>query len=79
MCERCHEHTGRIVHHIIHLSPELMSDPDICYSFTNLELVCLDCHNVEHGFRKPDPDRQVKYFFDADGNPVPAAGGDSPR
>ena len=73
ICEICHEQPGRIVHHRIHLTPDVLDDPDICFGFGNLELVCLDCHNIEHGYVKPMPERMVRYAFDPEGNPIPAS------
>ena len=72
MCQRCGINTGRIVHHRTHLTSETINDPDICYGFWNLEYVCLECHNIEHGFKADVPDRMARYLFDADGNPVPS-------
>lgn len=48
MCERCPE-PGLIVHHKIVLSPENINDPFVTLNWDNLELLCLDCHNREHG------------------------------
>ena len=69
LCQRCHEHLGRIVHHRTHLTAETIDNPDICYGFDNLEFVCLDCHNIEHGYKREIIG--VKYAFDPDGNPIP--------
>ena len=48
LCERCHR-PGFIVHHKIYLTQENIDDPDVTLSFDNLEYLCLDCHNREHG------------------------------
>lgn len=52
MCERCRKKgrivPAKIVHHIRHLTLENQNDPNIAYSFDNLEALCLDCHNKEH-------------------------------
>lgn len=48
ICERC-EGAGRIVHHQVYLSPENINDPDVALNWENLELLCQDCHNAEHG------------------------------
>ena len=69
LCEICHRNVGRIVHHRIHLTKDLLDNPDICYGFGNLELVCLDCHNIEHGYYAAPIGTQ--YDFDPDGNPIP--------
>ena len=71
MCQKCSINPGRIVHHRTHLTQETVNDPDICYGFWNLELVCLDCHNEEHGFKSAAPERMTKYAFDANGDPAP--------
>jgi len=51
LCERCHR-PGYIVHHKKYLTPENISDPDVALSFDNLEYLCLNCHNAEHGSGK---------------------------
>ena len=48
LCERCHR-PGYIVHHKIYLTPDNIADPDVALNFDNLEYLCLDCHNREHG------------------------------
>jgi len=52
LCERCRERgvvrAGEIVHHKIHLTPQNIGDPSITLGYTNLELVCRDCHAQEH-------------------------------
>ena len=65
ICERCGA-VGDIVHHKKYLSPSNIHDPNITLSFSNLELLCQDCHNKEH-FEK-DNDR---YSFDKNGNVIP--------
>jgi 5-methylcytosine-specific restriction endonuclease McrA len=53
LCERCLENgkvnPGKIVHHIEYLTPDNINDPEITLNFDNLEYLCLDCHNEEHG------------------------------
>ena len=78
LCQICGSAPGKIVHHRVHLTAETINDPDICYGFDNLEYVCLDCHNIEHGYVSRQPERAVRYGFDAEGNPVPLQA-DSPR
>ncbi|MBQ6519466.1 MAG: HNH endonuclease [Anaerolineaceae bacterium] len=68
LCERCRA-AGRlvpavIVHHRIHLTPELMHDPNMTMSWSNLEALCQDCHNKEH-FREKTEQR---YAFGPDGS-----------
>ena len=60
LCERCKE-KGRlvpasIVHHTVHLTQENKDDPNVAYSFDNLEALCSFCHNAEH--HKVVPDRR---------------------
>lgn len=38
-----------IVHHKTELTPENINDPEITLGWQNLELLCLECHNKEHG------------------------------
>ena len=53
LCERCLKkglyNPGEIVHHRIHLTPELLRDPAKLTAFENLELLCRKCHGDEHG------------------------------
>lgn len=52
MCEVCLAKgiykPGVIVHHKIHLTPELIAQPEITLSFDNLQLLCRDCHALAH-------------------------------
>ena len=79
LCEACHRQIGKIVHHRIHLTQETVNDPDVAYGFSNLELVCLDCHNEEHGYRKKAEAETVRYAFDPDGDPIPEPRVSPPR
>jgi 5-methylcytosine-specific restriction endonuclease McrA len=47
-CERC-GHLALIVHHKIHIAPANIDDPNITLNWDNLQALCLDCHNAEHG------------------------------
>lgn len=47
-CERCEE-PGLILHHKIELTPENINDPYITLNHSNLQYLCLDCHNRVHG------------------------------
>lgn len=47
LCVRCGK-PGEIVHHKIHLTPENIDDPNITLAEDNLELVCRECHAIEH-------------------------------
>lgn len=52
LCERCLLKgiikPGEIVHHITELTPDNINDPNIALSFSNLELVCRECHAELH-------------------------------
>ena len=56
LCESCLRRGlyvgGEIVHHKIHLTPENIKDPSIALSFDNLELLCRECHALEHSTRR---------------------------
>lgn len=64
LCVRCSS-IGEIVHHKTYLTPDNISDPDISLSEDNLELVCRNCHAVEHE-GELSCDRNL--MFDSDGN-----------
>ena len=40
------------VHHIIPLTPDNISDPDIALNPSNLVCLCRECHKARHGIRK---------------------------
>lgn len=42
---------AEIVHHIVELTPDNITDPTITTSFDNLRAVCRECHAEEHGFK----------------------------
>ena len=52
LCERCLSKgiysPGTIVHHKIHLTPENVTDINVCLDWNNLELLCRECHAEEH-------------------------------
>ena len=66
ICERCGQ-PANVVHHKTRLTPMNVSDRDISLSFDNLELLCRDCHEMEHN-RKEKISRKI--MFDADGRVV---------
>ncbi len=72
LCERCLRNgvlsQGAIVHHKIHLTPANINDPAVSLSFSNLELLCRECHAKEHAERKAAAEPRVS--FDAEGNIV---------
>lgn len=47
VCERCGG-VARIVHHINHLNKRNINNPSIALDWSNLEALCMDCHNKEH-------------------------------
>lgn len=52
LCERCLRNglyvPGTMVHHKVHLTPQNIDDPTITLNWSNLELLCRDCHKDEH-------------------------------
>ena len=66
LCEECGR-VGNEVHHIIHLTPDNVSDPTISVNQENLKLLCNECHNKVHGRFQG----RAKYYFDEDGNIFP--------
>ena len=85
LCERClargEINPGVIVHHKIHLTPENIYNRDITLSWDNLELLCRDCHDLEHEVKdslvdanrsRPKKIEKIKrYFINADGSISP--------
>lgn len=71
LCERCGKYIpGKmIVHHKIHLNEENVSDPSISLSWSNLECLCIDCHNKEH-FGSGDGESHHDVTFNPDGSLV---------
>ena len=76
ICERCGA-PGEEVHHKVYLTPQNIHDPSVVFGWDNLELLCRDCHMLEHEKkknlrrRKPMLEKDVKIRFDENGNPVP--------
>ena len=48
-CERCGTELGTQVHHRIRLTPENLYSAEISLDEGNLELLCDQCHEKEHG------------------------------
>lgn len=71
ICVRCGR-PGAIVHHKTHLTPENINDPEIALGEDNLELLCRDCHAVEHMAELP---MDEALMWDEDGNLIPRAEG----
>lgn len=67
ICEKCWEKglvvPGEIVHHKIFLTPSNINNPDISLGFSNLELLCRNCHAAVHeqGMKK-------RYKINSDGS-----------
>ena len=70
LCERCLARDivkpGKILHHIIELSPDNINDPDITLNHSNLEFVCQECHNEE--LRKEKEVTRDGLTFDENGD-----------
>ena len=66
VCEECGA-IGTEVHHIIHLTPENVTDPSIATNQENLKLLCNECHNKAHGRFEG----RREYYFDDEGNLIP--------
>lgn len=64
ICERCGD-TAKICHHIEHLTPENIDNPNMTLNWDNLESVCQECHNIEHHKTKATVKGIV---FDSNGN-----------
>ena len=56
LCENCMRRgiytPADTVHHIVHLTPQNITDPTISLSTSNLMAVCRDCHAELHKGRK---------------------------
>lgn len=63
ICERCGK-PAQICHHKKWLNESNVHDPETALSFDNLEALCIECHNAEHGLR-----HDITIFDDA-GNVV---------
>lgn len=52
LCEQCLANgiirPGVIVHHIVHIDSKNINCPEVTMNFANLELLCRDCHAVQH-------------------------------
>lgn len=66
LCVRCGK-PGVIVHHITHLTPQNINDTSISLSADNLELLCRECHAIEHQGEAPTA---AGLMFDDEGNLV---------
>lgn len=68
LCQECSNNVGLIVHHVIELTPENISNPDIALSYGNLRYVCHECHNKIHNVFQQPSGRKV--LFDANGDVI---------
>ena len=70
LCEACAKRglivPGEIVHHRIELTPENIHDPSVTMDWSNLELVCRECHADRHPKRR----NGRRYVVDAQGRVV---------
>lgn len=79
LCERCRAQgryvPGDIVHHRVHLSPANIGDPSVTLAFSNLELLCRQCHADEHPeiYGRTAPREGPRVVFDENGDLVPPA------
>lgn len=48
ICELCGK-PGKIVHHKIHLNEGNINDPNVSLAWSNLQYLCIECHNKIHG------------------------------
>lgn len=72
MCELCFSHglyrPAKVVHHIVHITPENVDDPGVTLNADNLMRLCQDCHAAVHS--SADYDGPSRYHFDEAGNIV---------
>ena len=66
LCVRCGK-PGEIVHHKEYLTPKNIDNPSITLSEDNLELLCRECHAIEH---EGEPATDGALMFDNVGNLV---------
>ena len=67
LCERCGA-GGKIVHHKIYLNEQNIHDVTVTLNHEHLELLCQECHNVEHMAIRPIAEGLI---FDELGNVSP--------
>jgi 5-methylcytosine-specific restriction endonuclease McrA len=66
LCERCGG-VAVLAHHIEHITAANINNPEITLNWSNLEALCLECHNSAHGSGKATADG---INFDKNGNIV---------
>lgn len=64
ICELCGGQ-GKLVHHKIHLNESNINDLNISLAWSNLQYLCIECHNGVHG-KVADK----KIIFDSSGDVV---------
>ena len=69
LCNRCDD-VGVIVHHKTLLTQWNINDVDVTLNWDLLELLCLDCHNKEHGVGNSANVIREGLKFDSVGNVV---------
>lgn len=68
ICEECGG-PGWEVHHIIPLTAENVTDPNIAINLDNLQLLCTSCHDAKRGSAEKEIRKDLT--FDEDGNLIP--------
>ncbi len=71
LCVKCGR-PGQVVHHKKHLTPENINDAEVALGEDNLELLCRDCHAIEHTENLPMDENLT---WDEEGNLIPRATG----
>lgn len=70
LCERCLSagriRAGSVVHHKIRVEPWTITDASITLDHSNLELLCRECHELEH-----DRMTERRWRVDEFGNVIP--------
>ena len=70
LCENCLKRgiykPGVIVHHVEELTPYNIENPEVSLSWSNLRLVCRECHSKEHDKRMKDK----RYTFGSNGEVI---------
>ncbi len=68
VCENC-KGIGVICHHVVHITPSNIHDPNITLSWENLQSLCIECHNKVHGNNQTIAEGLA---FDMNGNLIQA-------
>lgn len=66
LCEHCKSKRGYIVDHIIEITPDNINDVNITLNHSNLQYLCLECHNTKTFSKNKSTDKNL--FFDEEGN-----------